>query len=226
MRVLLTCALLALFCLPVRAPAQAGLALARANELRQALQEILQSPQPTRSSYQRYFELFPSSVNELQALFVREDYRAILLQGMPADAIDRYYVHACRAYDFVGAQRYVEKFLRIGIDAGNWGGVPNRDNTDLTTIGHLYQYLLFRYPCATAETPGFDDALVAVAARLNDAQLERAYVSLGWDGAEGSGLEWSGAEYLLNGVCRQKPGRCVTTRALTGKYSNAKNINR
>lgn len=217
MRALLACALLMLGCLPLRSSAQAAAVRERADELRQALQEILQSPQPSRAAYQRYFDLFPGSANELQTLFIDDNARAMLLQGMPGNAIDPYYFHVCKAFEIVGARRYVEKFLPMVVAAGNWGGVANRDNSALGNLGHLSNVLLYRGDCATAESPGLSDAMVAVAERLDDVRLERAYVSLGWD-TEGAGLDWFPAQWLLDRICQRNPGRCQTARALTEKY--------
>lgn len=218
MRALLACALLMLGGLPLNCSAQAASVREQAAELREALQAILHSPQPSRSAYERYFELFPDSTSELQTLFVSDAARALLLQGMPENAIDPYYWHVCKAFEVVGARRYVEKFFPLAIQTGNWGGPPTRDNVDLQAVGSTYQMLLYRGDCAKAESPGLFDAMVAVAERLNDADLERAYVSLGWDGAEGSGMEWNPEQWLFDRICQRNPARCATVRALTQKY--------
>lgn len=192
----------------------------RAREVRAGLQEILKDPTP--AAYAKYFELFPGTLGEFKQLFATEDssHRTILEQGMVAGSVHLYFVHACKTYDVVGPERYAEKFLRINAEAGSWGGPPNRDNADLLTAGYLFQNLLFRADCAEPASPALHGAIEAVAARFDDAQLENLYVSLGWNGMEGSGMEWSPVQWLLPRVCELVPARCSLTRQLVDKYQH------
>lgn len=190
----------------------------RARELRSALQEILKNPTP--AAYASYFELLPSSVAEFQQLFSERDssHRTILVQGM--GSLAPYLLHACKTYEVVGPERYTEKFVGIAADAGSWGGPPNRDNEDLLNAGHLFQNLLFRHDCAQPSLPAQMRELVTAASRLDDARLEKLYVSLGWDGMEGAGMEWFPIQWLLDGICKRQPQRCALTRQLTAKYKS------
>lgn len=191
----------------------------RAREVRAKLEQILKDPTP--AAYAAYFESFPSSLGEFKQFFATDSsHRTILEQGMEPGSLHLYSLHACKAYDVVGPERYAEKFLRINAEAGSWGGPPNRDNADLLTAGHLFQNLLFRGDCERAAMPALYSAIVAVASRFDDAQLENLYLSLGWNGMEGSGMEWFPSPWLLPEVCARVPARCSLTRQLADKYKH------
>lgn len=218
MRVVAVTSVLALLCLPVGAQSPT---VQRARELRQSLGEVMNDP--SSGKYASYFALFPGSLAEFQELFATQKYSALLEQGLSEGSTGLYFTHACKAYKTVGAERYVAKFLEIAAQAGSWGGPQNRANDARLMAGHLFQNLLFRADChqlTPTERAELHTAIIENVARSDDARVEQIYVSLGWDGMEGSGMEWWGPPWLLEGVCNHAPERCAHTQRLAEKYKS------
>jgi hypothetical protein len=193
------------------------LAPERAANLREALEALEATRQPSAQLYERYFEAFPDRFTELRDWLVRGGVREILARGRDWNYGEDYLREMCRTYEHVGHKRYMRKLLRMGVEAGNWGGPADEEGELLRHVpGSMYRSLVLGEACGPM-TQASMAARTAVIYQLlpeyADAEVEAIYNSLAWEGVERFALEW-----FLDGVCNSDQKRCALMSQFRDKY--------
>lgn len=168
---------------------------------------------------QRYFEAFPSSFTALSNVMVAQTHRDILLRpGESWEFGQPYVVLMCRTYEHVDHSQYMRKLLRIGIEAGDWGG-REKDRIRFLYPGDIYQRLVFRTACEQRTEEAAREQMSTIYALLpefTDEEFVAIYHSLSWaESDQKYPLDW-----FLEEICARYPQRCALTQKLRREFAD------
>lgn len=188
----------------------------RARAMREAREAIETAQVPDKERYQRYFDVFPGSFRDLGELLHSGKYRSLLLRtGEQWDFGNAYKVPMCMAYRYLDHRQYMRKLLRIGVEAGNWGG-SGKDPQRYLYPGEDYKRLVWGDACEVlTETSAKErmSVIYALTPEFSDSEIEAIFNSLSWEDLDRVPIEW-----FLAGVCAHHADRCALTNRLHDKY--------
>jgi hypothetical protein len=200
----------------------------RATALRRALETIEAAKRPTAAQYQRLFDLFPQRFADLREWFAEDRYNEAIAQILAEDRPEwdygrDYRRRMCEAYELLDHKMYMRKLLRMGIEANNWGG-PDNDEESMHLPGDFYKRLVFGEECRQLTQESLDArsrVIFEVTDEYSERQVESIYNSLAWDGMDRYAIEW-----FLDGLCTHSEQRCALSRTLRNKYVKLPNTDR
>lgn len=163
---------------------------------------------------------FPESFVELKLLVSGGD-KPLRERGPRWDFNEPYIKAMCEAYRYVDHEQYLRKLLRIGREAGSWGGPEPRDGQNMDeydvriAAGDAYRRLFFGTACEPFDPQAFSERLTifySLVSSHTDSDVRSIFESLSWDGADRVSVNW-----MLDGLCAAYPSKCTLTRSLASR---------